>query len=89
MLGAIAGDVIGSPCERNQIKTKDFPLFSERCRFTDDSVMTIAVAHAILEQTGYGASMKTFGRRYPNSGYGSAFFNGYLRPEFTGARRQG
>ena len=48
MYGAIAGDFIGSPYEHNNIKTKDFPLFSEESRLTDDSVMTIAVADALI-----------------------------------------
>ena len=46
MLGAIVGDIIGSVYERHNIKTKDFPLFREDCRFTDDTVMTCAVAEA-------------------------------------------
>ncbi len=74
MLSAIAGDVIGCAYERNPIKTTSFPLFSEMSRFTDDSVMTIAVAQAILEQTDYGTSMKTFGRKYPDAGYGGSFY---------------
>ena len=50
MYGAILGDIIGSPYEFNRgDKTKDFPLFSERSRFTDDTVMTIAVADAFLD----------------------------------------
>ena len=48
MLGAIIGDIVGSVYELNNIKTKDFPLFSERGFFTDDTVMTIAVADALL-----------------------------------------
>jgi len=48
MYGAIIGDVIGSPYEHHNIKTKDFPLFSDQSRLTDDSVMTIAVAEAIM-----------------------------------------
>lgn len=75
MLGAIAGDVIGSVYEANPIKTEHFPLFHPRCRFTDDTVMTIAVAYAILESIDYALAMKTFGRKYPNAGYGSAFFH--------------
>ena len=53
MLGAIAGDIIGSPYEfdSNNIKTTDFPLFSERSRFTDDTVMTAAVAEALMDRT--------------------------------------
>jgi ADP-ribosylglycohydrolase len=81
MLGAIAGDVIGSIYERDGIKTTDFPLFGPHNRFTDDTVMTIAVAHAILEQTDYAAAMKQFGRRYPNAGYGSTFINWLFQAE--------
>lgn len=50
MLGAIAGDVIGSFYEHHPTKSVDFKLFHERSRFTDDSVMTVAVAQAILEK---------------------------------------
>lgn len=84
MLGAIAGDIIGSVYEHHQIKTTTFPLFDGNCRFTDDTVMTIAVAHSILENVDYATSMKLFGRKYPNAGYGSAFihwlFEDDLRP---------
>jgi ADP-ribosylglycohydrolase len=48
MLGAIAGDIIGSRFERSPIKTKDFPLFTAQNHFTDDTVLTVAVAEAIL-----------------------------------------
>ena len=48
MLGAIIGDIVGSVYEWHNIKTKDFPLFREDCFFTDDTVMTCAVADAIL-----------------------------------------
>lgn len=81
MLGSIAGDVIGSIYEHNRIKTTDFPLFQARCHFTDDTVMTIAVADAILNQTDYAASMKTLGRKYPHAGYGSAFINWIFEDE--------
>ena len=47
MMGAIIGDVVGSKYEFRNIKTKEFPLLSDGCTFTDDSVMTIAVARAI------------------------------------------
>jgi len=49
MLGAIIGDIVGSPYEftRNNIKTTDFPLFSKKSRFTDDTVMTVAVAEGV------------------------------------------
>ena len=45
MIGAIAGDIIGSAYEFSPIKTKDFPLFHPRCEFTDDTVLTVAIAY--------------------------------------------
>jgi len=66
MIGAIAGDIIGSVYERYQIKTKDFPLFHPRCRFTDDTVLTVAVADAILTGRPYEQSVREIGRRYPS-----------------------
>jgi len=81
MLGAIAGDVIGSIYERHRIKTEDFPLFQPRCHFTDDSVLTVAIAWAILEGVDYGVALKTFGRRYPHAGYGKAFKQWLLESE--------
>ena len=74
MLGAIAGDIIGSVFENQPIKTTDFPLFSPLSRFTDDTVLTIAVAHSILSGLDYASSLKKFGRRYPNAGYGGTFY---------------
>ncbi len=79
MLGAIAGDIIGSIYERNNIKTKDFPLFSEKCHFTDDTVLTAAVADVILNGGKYIHSgkytdqLKWYYRRYPYAGYGVNF----------------
>ena len=52
MKGAIIGDIIGSIYEFDNIKTKDFPLFGKKCFFTDDSVMTVAVADALLSTRG-------------------------------------
>lgn len=73
MIGAIAGDIIGSVYERHPIKSKDFPLFHPRCRFTDDSVLTIAVAEAILTGQPYERAIQEIGRRYPGAGYGASF----------------
>ncbi len=75
MIGAIAGDIIGSMFEGAPIKTKNFPLFHPQCRFTDDSVLTLAIAKAILEQKGYSKSVRQLGRRYPHAGYGGNFNN--------------
>lgn len=74
MLGAIAGDIIGSVYEGRPIKTTDFPLFSADSRFTDDTVLTVAVADAILKGTGITSALKSFGRRYPDAGYGESFY---------------
>ncbi len=74
MLGAIAGDIIGSVYEGRPIKTTDFPLFQEHSVFTDDTVLTVAVAQAILEGADYASSLKLFGRRYRSAGYGGSFF---------------
>lgn len=76
MLGAIIGDIIGSVYEFNNIKTKDFPLFSDGCAFTDDTVMTIAVAEALSnggKPDNFIDSMKKFGRMYPYLSYGESF----------------
>ena len=91
MYGAILGDIIGSPYEFDQgSKAKDFPLFSGRSTFTDDSVMTIAVAEAFLDARGHGEdgirtclvrSMQRWGRRYPCAGYGARFIRWLAAPD--------
>ena len=78
MIGAIAGDIIGSIYERHNIKTKSFPLFQPESRFTDDSVLTCAVARAIMNggiHEDYLTSIRTIGRMYPNCGYGGHFID--------------
>ena len=84
MIGAILGDMIGAPYEFDRgKKTKEFPLFSGGSQFTDDSVMTIAVAEALMDSAGKTdeevrsaliASMLKWGRRYPDAGYGGMFY---------------
>ena len=84
MFGAILGDMIGAPYEFDMgDKTKVFPLFSKHSQVTDDSVMTIAVAEALMESTGQSDdeikgtliySMQRWGRKYPNAGYGGMFY---------------
>ena len=73
MLGAIAGDIIGSVYEGSPINTKDFPLYSPRSTFTDDTVLTVAVAEAILERKSYQKSILKWVRKYPSAGYGGTF----------------
>ena len=85
MTGAILGDMIGAPYEFDRgNKTKDFPLFSRDSEFTDDSVMTIAVAQALMDSPGKDdeeiketlvSSMQMWGRRYPDAGYGGMFYS--------------
>jgi ADP-ribosylglycohydrolase len=77
MIGAIAGDIIGSVHEFGATKTKKFPLFVEGSVFTDDSVMTVAIAQAILTDGDYQKAVRDLGRRYPRAGYGG-FFRGWL-----------
>ena len=73
MLGAIAGDVIGSVYERFPVRSTDFPLFPRRARFTDDTVLTIATAQVILEGGEYREAYRSWGRRYPAAGFGPGF----------------
>lgn len=78
MLGAIVGDVIGSIFERKSLQSKDFDLFSPQSHFTDDSVLSIAVAEVLLSQPNptladYAHQYKAYCRRYPTAGYGSNF----------------
>ena len=76
MLGAIIGDIVGSVYEFDNIKTKDFELFKPDCQFTDDTVMTCAVADAIMNggsERDFILSMKKYGRMYPHAGYGGNF----------------
>lgn len=83
MYGAISGDMIGAPYEFDRgDKTKKFPLFSRGSEFTDDSVMTVAVAEALMDTIGHSddeirialvRSMKKWGRKYPYAGYGNMF----------------
>ena len=84
MIGAILGDIIGSPYEFDLgDKTKDFPLFSERSTFTDDTVMTVAVARALMDagpdaedetiREHMVCAMRELAARYPGAGYGGRF----------------
>jgi ADP-ribosylglycohydrolase len=83
MFGAIIGDIIGSIYAFNNIKTKNFPLFSKGCTFTDDSILTIAIGMALIHddndylQLDKGAIkwMRFLGRKFPNAGYGNMFYD--------------
>jgi ADP-ribosylglycohydrolase len=73
ILGAIAGDIIGSSYEFNNVKSKDFELFTNDTYFTDDSVLTMAAMYALLHHVDYAQAYRSFGRIYPHRGYGHSF----------------
>ena len=88
MLGAIIGDIVGSRFEFNNHKSKDFEFFSDECEFTDDTVMTIAVAKAVIHAQSHDMyvnkgtlaylstyTMRSYGRRYPFCTYGLRFMD--------------
>ena len=73
MLGAIAGDIIGSRFERSPHKGKAFELFTEESRFTDDTILSVAVADAIMNKRDFSTTIKQYARAYPDGGYGKRF----------------
>lgn len=77
IIGAIAGDIIGSVFENNRIKTKDFDLFTRKSQFTDDTVMTLAISKWLCADKDSKdvliRNLKYFGNLYPNAGYGGRF----------------
>jgi ADP-ribosylglycohydrolase len=75
MLGAIVGDIIGSSYEFEGLKSTTFPLFTSSSRFTDDTVLTVAVADCLLHDRDYAKTFKEYGQRYPDAGYGGMFGN--------------
>ena len=91
MIGAILGDIVGSIYEFDNIKTKEFELFDKECFFTDDSVMTIAIAEALMQTEEINEEnledfkenlitvMHEIGVKYPDCGYGGHFLVWILR----------
>ena len=91
MIGAILGDIVGSIYEFDNIKTKEFELFDKECIFTDDSVMTIAIAETLMQydyvneenvlafKEDLVATMHRIGVEYPNCGYGGHFLMWIMR----------
>ena len=83
MIGAIFGDIVGSVYEFDNIKTKEFQLFTDKCKFTDDTVMTVAVADALMQFDKISdleafkkvliRTMHRYGKKYPRAGYGGHF----------------
>ncbi len=73
MIGAIAGDIVGSTREFHSLKTTVFPLIPAGSRFTDDTVLTVATAFSLMTDGDYAANFRLFGRLYPLAGYGESF----------------
>jgi type I restriction enzyme M protein len=86
MLGAIIGDIAGSVYSFNNITTKLFPFFSNGCTFTDDSILTVAVGLALINDDNDFLQlskntvswMRTLGRKFPNAGFGNMFYDWLL-----------
>lgn len=95
MYGAVFGDIIGSTYEIHNVKTQDFPLFPAGSTYTDDTVLTIAVAEKLLAQShitpakSYALWFKQYYRRYPNAGYGQMFRKWALSENLTVQRSYG
>ncbi len=96
MLGAIIGDTVGSVYEFHNIKTTDFPLFDPQSNYTDDSIMTMAVADWLLTDPQHGmdtleTSFLNFAKKYPcpMGGYGGGFYRWLFEPEtFENGKRR-
>ena len=74
LYGALGGNFVGSIYEWNNIKTKDFPLIDDRCKLTDDSILTMATADAIRSKMDYAICYHRSGNQKPHRGYGGHFF---------------
>jgi ADP-ribosylglycohydrolase len=74
MIGAIAGDIIGSIYEFNNYRSEDFNLFDTRSEFTDDTVLTVATADVLLNGGNYADKYREYVQRYPHCSYGSSFY---------------
>ena len=82
ILGGIAGDIAGSIYENAPIKSPNFsPLHAPECRFTDDTVLTVATMHALLSNKDYASAYRRYGRSYSNAGYGASFVNWFSRDD--------
>ena len=73
MYGAIVGDIIGSTRERHPVDSMDFELFPKKSRYTDDTILTVAVASALMNDTSYAQEFKRFYKMDPKRGFGRRF----------------
>lgn len=84
MIGGIIGDIVGSIYEDGNIKTKDFPLWNDRCHFTDDTVLTVATADWIINGGVCENYYYSYVNRFPNCGYGTGFMKWYFNRKYHG-----
>lgn len=89
MIGAIAGDIVGSRFDARPAPAPGFGLFAPACRFTAVTVCSLAIAEALLEDGDFAATLKTFVRRHPGRGYGGTFRQWALSDRRTGHRSWG
>jgi ADP-ribosylglycohydrolase len=82
MIGAMIGDIAGSLYEWKKQHTKDFDLVNEYCFHTDDTVLTVATADALLNKLDYGRMYKEYAREFPNNSYGGMFTGWYLSDKY-------
>ena len=87
IIGAIIGDIVGSRFEFNNYRSTDFEFLNDKCFFTDDSVMTIAVADWVTKKNQtdrhLALYLREWGRKYPNRGYGGMFLRWLLSKELS------
>lgn len=81
MIGAIAGDIIGSRFEGHPAPPSDFELFHRHCRFTDDTVCSLAVAEALMTGSEFAPTLRAFVRRHPDAGYGGMFIRWAMKDD--------
>ena len=81
MIGAIIGDIVGLRFEFDNHRSTEFEFFHPDCEFTDDTVMTVAVADAIMSGRSFGETLHAYGRKYPDRGYGGRFYTWLLKKE--------
>ena len=81
MMGAICGDIIGSAYEFRPTKRYDFQLFTRKSTYTDDTVMTCAIADWLMTDIAPGEKMQDWGREHPDAGYGPMFYR-WLKSDF-------
>lgn len=84
MIGAIAGDIAGSRFEGGLAPGRGFDLLAPECRFTDDTVCTLAVADAVMRDEDFAGTLKAFVRRHPERGYGGMFLRWALSEQASG-----